>query len=196
MLDHNKYVTQWLANYKTGGAMPNDSKAEVGRVAATGWRFVLLGIHHLTGDENRSKSNLYMLVRDANGNRLNEKIEWGWIGQSPKEIANPVTLDKPNNEPDGNISIGKNQVIWAKVLGKPSDIITGVLTILPDEIEPGGQKWNTIGHHSHLACWAWLEGNAPPIPPIVPDCAEVRAELAAKTLAFDRLLAAVRELGK
>lgn len=166
--DYRAYLNQFLANYKVG-TFTNDSVAKVTRTTETSDFYQLIGIHHLTGDENRGNHNLYMSVVDVSGKRINEKIEWGWEGQKPTEHVNPVVLDKPLNEPDGNISIGKGQIVWADVLGKNSDTISGVTTLLPDE-----GPFNTIGHHSYYCAWVWNEGT--PVPPAPPpaDCTELQ----------------------
>lgn len=194
--DYRAYLTQFIADYKAG-VFTNNSVARVRRVAQIGPHYQLIGIHHLTGNENRSGHQLYMSVVDKDGKRINgEKIEWGWTGQRPTEKSPPVVLDKPINEPQGALPIFAGQVIWANVLGKPSDVVTDVTTILPDEIESGGEKWNTLGHHSHYTVWVWNDGEIPPIPPEPPDCAEVRQQLAAITTKYNELLAGVRALGK
>lgn len=160
--DHARYRTIFLANHKAHQPMINDSVATVAPYIGSSPYFKLIGIHHLTPDENRSKRNLYLEVIDLAGNRLNERIYWGWNGQRPNEHPNPVTLDKPANEPAGNISIDAGQVVWAQILSKPSDMIRGVRTNLPDE---GSERWNSIGHHSYYAVWLFVDTAAPPAPP-------------------------------
>lgn len=188
------YLDKFLSDYKAG-IFTNNSVAGVRRVAQIGPHYQLIGIHHLTGNENRSGHQLYMSVVDVAGKRLVERIEWGWTGQRPAEKSPPIVLDKPPSEPQGDLPIFAGQVIWGNILGKASDVITDVTTILPDEIEPGGEKWNTIGHHSHYCAWIWNDGEIPPPPP-PPDCDEVRQQLATVTLRYNALLAGVRALGK
>ena len=106
---------------------------------------------------------------DSNGKRLNEEIEWGWEGQKPNQITRPVKLDKPINEPAGNISLDWGQVVWARVKGKSSDKVIGITTNLPDE---GPEHWNTIGHFSYFVVWMYYEGRVI-APPVIPDDPEL-----------------------
>lgn len=164
--NHLRYMDKFLSDFKAGVAFANNSTAKVNRFTSSGPHYQLIGIYHLTGDENRSKHNLYMDVVDINGHCIGEKIEWGWEGQKPTQQPNPVILDKPPNEPAGNIVIFWGQKIWARVLGKPSDTIVDVHSMLPDE-----DVWNTLGHHSFYCVWLWnKDGTAPPPidPPIDP----------------------------
>ena len=133
----------------------------------------IIGIHKLTPQENAGNHNLYIDVLDKDGNRANEKIKWGWLGQKPNEKPNPVTLDKPDNEPAGNIVIWGNQIIWAEVLNKPSDGVVNVNTQLADE-GPG----NTYGHFSYYVVWMWVENNTEPEPtPDPDDCKPIQEKL-------------------
>ena len=156
MFNHRIYLAKFLEDYKKG-SFTNDSVARVDRVIDR--HYQIIGVHHLTGEENRSKRNLFMDVVDTDGKRRNERIEWGWEGQKPSEHPNPVTLDKPAGEPAGNISIDFGQKIWARVLGESSDKVYNVTTQLSDE----GQ-WNTLGHHSYYVVWLRVEGTVPPVP--------------------------------
>lgn len=168
MFNHQEYLQRFLTEYKAG-RFYNDSEARVERASTPCFR--LIGVHHLSGYENRGKHNLYMDVVDTAGKRVNERIQWGWVGQRANEVANPVVLDKPLNEPSGNISIGAGQVIWARVLGKSSDTVYNVATLLPDE-----DGWNTLGHHSHYAVWMWVD-DIPEVPPEEPSLDKVIALL-------------------
>jgi hypothetical protein len=192
MFNHQFYLSKFIADYNAG-RFSNNSVATVERTAASGPHYRVIGIHHLTGNENRGNHNLYLDVVDSTGKRRPERVEWGWQGQRPNEKANPVILDKPPYEPGGNISIGKGQIVWAQVLGQPSDRVSGVTTILPDE-----GPHNTIGHHSHYVVFMWVEGEAPgpepppePEPPPVDDCAglkeQVREAIKLMQAALDRL---------
>lgn len=160
MFNHQKYLDTFLNDYRVN-RFTNDSVAKIDRVIVVSC-YRLIGIHHLTPPENVGKRNLFMDVVDTNGNRLIEKIEWGWEGQRSNQHPNPVVLDKPLSEPSGNISIDFGQKIWAQVLNKPSDKVYNITTQLPDE----GQG-NTLGHHSYYIVWAWAEGESPPPPPPV-----------------------------
>lgn len=162
-LDHSHYIAKFLADHKAG-RFTNNSVLGINRaIAAPAFR--VIGIHKLTPDENRSKRNLYAEVIDEASKRLLEELDWGWAGQRPNQVVQPVKLDKPANEPAGNISLDWGQVVWARVKGKPSDTIFNATTNLPDE---GPEHWNTIGHHSYFVVWMWDEGDSPVIEPDLP----------------------------
>lgn len=122
------------------------------------WR--IIGIHHLTPEENRGSHNLFFDVLGINGDRIRPVVwvHWTWKGMRQDEVASPVQGDKPDNEPVGNIGIGGNQIVYAKCTGRdnvedadgPSDWIMDVHTNHPDE---GDQEGNTIGHHSFYVVW-------------------------------------------
>lgn len=164
MFNHLDYLNNFLKDHRAG-RFTNNSVIGVHRTAiAPSYR--VIGVHKLTPDENRSKHNLFIDIVDATGKRMAEEIEWGWEGQRPNQIVQPVKLDKPDNEPSGNIVIGGNQNIWAKVKDKNSDKLFNVVTALPDE---GPEHWNTWGHHSYYVAWMWdynITPAPPPIPPI------------------------------
>ncbi len=161
IFNHRYYLDAFLADYRLGNFI-NNSVAKVYRTMEEGGCYRLIGIHKLTPDENRGKHNLYLDVVNIHGIRDRQQIDWGWVGQRRTEVVQPVVLDKPLDEPAGNISIGGGQVIWAKVLNRNSDMILNVTTGLPDE-SPG----NTWGHHSYYTVWVWEE-DRPGLPPVEP----------------------------
>lgn len=190
MINKQSYITKFRNLYSIN-IVNNNS---VGIILPTIARpaFTIIGIHKLTPSENAGNHNLYMDVIDKNGKRLYEKIEWGWLGQRPNERPQPVTLDKPDNEPAGNIVIWGNQTIWAKVLGKTSDSVTNIHTQLADE-GPG----NTYGHFSYYVVWMLVDDIIEPIPvppPDTDDCSDIQAELnkANKTLTDIRKLLEIK----
>ena len=136
----------------------------------------IIGVHHLTPDENRWNHHLYLDVLDKDGNRVVPAwISWGWEGQTPDQTASPVRADKPSSEPAGNIGIGGNQVINAKCAGRNSifgtdgfsDEVRDVRISHPDEADG-----NTFGHHSFYVVWQLKEAgevDPDPVPTPVPD---------------------------
>ena len=161
MFNQKNYIDVFLANYKNH-LFTNNSVLRIERELKMPC-YQVIGIHKLTPEQNAGKHNLYLDVIDINGKRIPERIEWGWLGQRQNEIANPVILDKPASEPSGNISLGGFQIVWARVLGKPSDTVSNVTTGLPDE-GPG----NTWGHHSYYVAFLWVETGIPVVPPVIP----------------------------
>ena len=48
----------------------------------------VIGIHHLTPEENKGKHNLFAEIVDASGQRVREQalqLQWNWEGQQPGE---------------------------------------------------------------------------------------------------------------
>ena len=115
------------------------------------WRVV--GIHHLTPDENRGRHAVYVDVLDEAGTRVrdpNLRLRWGWEGQRADERADPKPFDKPDNEPAANADLNRGQHLWVHIEGDglPSERVLNCHTDHADEPGPGGEKWNTSGHHS------------------------------------------------
>lgn len=115
------------------------------------WR--VIGIHHLTPEENQGKHAVYIDVVDEAGNRVhnpNLRLRWGWEGQRPDEQTAPKLLDKPDSEPATNLDLYKGQHLWVQIEGDglPSDRVCNCHTNHPDEPGPHGETWNSLGHHS------------------------------------------------
>lgn len=114
------------------------------------WR--VIGVHHLTGPENHGQSNVFLEALDENGNRVRPAwVRWTWKDRRPNEPARPILLDKPINEPGGNINMGFNQTVTVWMIGQDpnyldhSDQVTGLHTRHDDTApEPGNYR----GHHS------------------------------------------------
>lgn len=115
------------------------------------WR--VIGIHHLTPEENQGRHAVYVDVVDEAGNRVhnpNLRLRWGWEGQRPDEQTVPKPLDKPDSEPAANLDLYKGQHLWVQIEGDglPSDRVCNCHTNHADEPGPHGETWNSIGHHS------------------------------------------------
>lgn len=158
MFDHQEFNKQAISSSTTindaesYGLRIVDAEADTGE---TYWKVV--GVHHLTPDENRSNHHVYVDVLDEAGERItgpNVWIGWTWEGRRDDEPANPVPADKPAAEPAGNIAVFKGQrvSVWVKGTSADaqdkSDRVEGVHTEHPDEPLADGTLWNTIGHHS------------------------------------------------
>lgn len=149
---HTEFVARCLNNSQVINDAAGYGVSIVPAVVSPGdiyWRCI--GVHHLTGPENQGKNNFYLDVINDTGQRMNGvKIAWGWEGQRPDEIqrTQPVVIEKPFNEPGGNIGMHAGQVVHARVAGALSDIVTNVHTGHDDE--PGG---NMRFHHSFYAVW-------------------------------------------
>jgi hypothetical protein len=106
--------------------------------------YQVIGVHHLLPAENTGNRNIYLDVLDENNKRINgARIAWTWEGRRNDEPANPVVIDKPDNEPGANISIGAGQKVSVWISGVRSDQVNNLHSLHDDE--PGG---NQRGHHS------------------------------------------------
>jgi hypothetical protein len=150
MFNFSQYVTRWAnKQIPINDAVRYGVSIAPASVQPGQWYWKVIGVHHLTPAENSSMRNLFLETVDASVSRTRSYIGWKWEGQKPTEKSNPVALDKPGNEPGGNISLDFNQTVSAWVEGAlPSEAVVGVHTRHADE--PGG---NTVGHHSFYVVW-------------------------------------------
>lgn len=165
---HTNYIAQFLANPGL-----NDAKAYgvaiVPATVASGstfWRCI--GIHHLTGPENGGKNNVYLDVLGEQGRRIGPPwplIDWTWEGRKPSEQVGLVVLDKPKEEPGGNIGLHAAQIASVWVAGRVSDVVTGLQTAGVEGVkeEPGNHRY----HHSFYVVFQRVVKGATP-PPVEP----------------------------
>jgi hypothetical protein len=160
--DHKRYNSNFIRSASGANKPVNvDPKFGVRIVEAdvapgeTYWKVV--GVHHLLPEENFSKHNIYIEALDEQGNRLRNPFAWAgwtWEGRRPNERADPVPLDKPDNETGGDIAIhfGQKASVWIKGQNRDadekSDRVENLHTAHPDEPLPDGRLLNTLGHHS------------------------------------------------
>lgn len=117
----------------------------------TYWK--VIGIHHLTPDENRARHHAFIEVLDEAGRRLkadHPRVGWIWEGKTDGP-AEPKRLDKPDNEPTADIPIEKNMTVtlWLEGAG-PSERVAGVHT------RHHGVSLPALAHRSrehHPALW-------------------------------------------
>lgn len=152
-----QYRDRYIQNANQGGEPLNEAaqkygvrivEADVGD-GETYWRAI--GVHHLLPEENMSQHNVFMEAVDEQGNRLKNplpQVGWTWEGRQPHENAPPVTLDKGDNEPAGNVIMWAGQILAVWMLGAKSDRVEGLRSTHPDEPLPDGRLLNTYGHHS------------------------------------------------
>ncbi len=110
-------------------------------------------VQHLTPDENGGKHNVFVDALDESGQRCQDsalRIGWTWEGRRTDEAADPKLLDKPLNEPAGNVDLYQNQLlqIWIEGDNCPSDRVENLHTNHPDENNSAGELGNSVGHHS------------------------------------------------
>lgn len=108
--------------------------------------YKVISVHHMTGDENDGRHNLYMDVLDEDGNRINGAILNVLNADGTSTYA---TIDKPAAEPGTNVAIWKNDTLSAWVSGSLlSDVVSGISTKHADE-----ESGNTLFHHSFYVKW-------------------------------------------
>lgn len=127
------------------------------------WR--LIGIHHLTNDENRGNHHAFCDVLDENGKR----IKGAQLLMVQDNGAFFAVVDKPANE------AGTNFPLWAEAVGTlsvsypldkslPSDKVSGIRSTFPDE--GTGTTW---GHHSFYFVFQRTKAEGESIPPPDPE---------------------------
>lgn len=127
------------------------------------WRCI--GVHRLTGDENRGNHHVYLAVVDRQGARVpHARMGWTWVGRQETQMLDPVALDKPDNEPWGNIPLGAGQIASIWVYNGASDLVSNLTTSpeLPDE--PGATRF----HQSTFVMFQQVQGGDIPPPPPPP----------------------------
>ena len=157
--DHNSYQLRYRNHFQQNGQVSNDAESYGVRVVATPpatgvvqWKVV--GVHHLTPDENRSRHNAFVDILDEQGQPLRNpdlRAGWSWEGRRPDEDAPPQPLDKSLNEPAGNVPLfkGAQLEVWISDPNAASDHVVRISTDHPDEPNPDGEIFNSIGHHSY-----------------------------------------------
>jgi hypothetical protein len=157
--DHKRYLKQFLGKPGCNDAARlgvTITSAPAGKTQAH-----CLGVHVLTGDENRGLHNVFLDVVDEVGDRVpGAAVAWTWFGREGDPLV--VVCDKPANEPYGNYAIEANMLdteCW--VLGAASAHVKGLSTRCPDE--PPGNTW---GHWSYYVVFQ-IKGNGstPPLGP-------------------------------
>lgn len=153
---HTVYNTNFLEHLRTSDEPLRPDPAYNVRVqpaevtaGTVYWR--MIGVHHLAPDENRGRHHVFVEVLDEAGQRVrdpNLKMEWTWEDSSESPITSP--LDKPHNEPAGNIPIHLNMkvALWLTGDGRASDRVTNLHAQHADEPAASGDLWNSYGHHS------------------------------------------------
>jgi hypothetical protein len=170
--NHVAYRNRWLAD--PDNEFNNDHAVygvEIHRMNGPRvWR--VLGVHHLTPSENQGKHNIYVDVVGEDNQRYRGvdipiKIAYTWIGRKANEANPDQPLDKPDNEPNGNVPLyaGMNTQVWIDGV-LPSDTVFRLRSDLPEEKGPNGEIWNSFGHHSFYILFKL--GSSLVVPPIDP----------------------------
>lgn len=147
--DFQGYNQQFTSN-TTGAVINRAAQYNVGvrpaTVATSETYWQVVGIHHLTPEENRSRHNIFVDVLDEQGQRVRDtQVGWNWEGNG--DTPTPRHLDKPANEPGCDIPLFDGIFkLW--VMGAPSDEAFGFHYRHADEPAANGELLNTFGHHS------------------------------------------------
>jgi hypothetical protein len=122
-------------------------------------------VRHLTPDENRGKSGVYIDAFNEQGQR----VEGAHVrfNRSAASLVEYRALDKrgPLELGHGMIEMYINDTIGVSMVGGLSDIVWGMHTRHPDELGPGGEIWNSWGHHSFKVTFRLTQGAV--LPPVV-----------------------------
>ncbi len=164
--NHQQYNTPFFSNAKNNDAPINEAQEKFGvqiieasDVAEGELYWKVIGIHHLLPLENMSNHHAYLEALDEDGKRVKNPPAWAgwtWEGRQPNERADPILLDKPDNEPASNIAIFSKpkQVVSVCMKGlsrdsnDKSDQVVNIHCQHPDEPSPDGKLFNSWGHHS------------------------------------------------
>ncbi len=138
------------------------------QVAPGAMYWKITGVRHLPPDENRGRHNIFVDAIDEQGQRVrdpNLRIHYTWEGRRADEPAPPKPLDKPDNEPAGNLDVYKGQIItaWLEGDGLPSERVAGLHTDHNDEQASDGTNGNTRFHHSFQVTFQQARAEAAPV---------------------------------
>lgn len=158
-IDIKANIKHMLAEFKRTKNTVNYAKnfgVDVIRTSDTSkhhWRCI--GVRHLTGAENMGNHNIYCDMLDGTGERVKQgKLEMTQGNLHPVQAV----IDKPDNEPGTNFPVWNGDVeCQVRVKAPYSDTVVGLKTNHPDD-----DQGNTIGHHSFLVVFMFVEGDKNP----------------------------------
>lgn len=180
MFDFNQWVETFQAYYRQHGKAHNDAgnmislddppnRVEIVEENTTPWK--VIGIHHLTPDENRGNRNVYIEVLcKQNEREVFKAIHWTWQGRRPNEAAPDIFAgQKPLNElVNLPLNLGMIVSVWPHL----GEIVTGLSSYHPDET-----SGNTIGHHSFFVCFQEVNEDDGQLPEPEPEPIEIYASI-------------------
>lgn len=157
----DKYIQQVKSDPTLIGNV--DSPALVNRDGLHGFVYDVAMVHKLTGEENGMKHNIYVDVLNRFGEPYRSIKVLFRNNNLPDQL---VTLDKPLNEPGGNVPIFPDDLYQVRVFGdKPSAIVGNLHVRLPDE--PG--EGNRLYHHSYYIVFIERVVGQTITPPVTPE---------------------------
>jgi hypothetical protein len=158
------YVFDWKDWISRFIAEPGYNDAEDYGVIITGLdhstpAYQVLGVHHLTPDENRGLHHVFIDVLDEHNQRIpNSIIRWTWADRTQPGLPDPIRLDKPFHEIGSIEFFGTIINIWHE----QGQGVAGLSANHPDELGPNGEAWNSFGHHSFLVVFRRVPPGGPP----------------------------------
>ena len=100
---HIKLNQQFLERQ---GDFDDVARYNVEVTAIGGTQYEVIGIHHLTPEQNHGMHNVFFDVLDEDGSRIHgARVGYAWLGMRPEETPRPVYCDKPANEPGYNTTL-------------------------------------------------------------------------------------------
>jgi len=167
MLDFNAKDREYVQNFQQTSQLKNEAagfQQVVVPANTTRNYYKVIGIRHLTPDENRGNHSAFITVLDANGNvDRTKQIDWGWQGMQPNQKPRPVVQDKPAQERP-NVQLNANQYCWFQVLGFESERIENIHSMYTTD--GGSHSWYIVFYPVKGT------GTLPPppsLPPITPE---------------------------
>ena len=138
------------------------------------WYIAVIGLFHLTGQQNGNNHHLFIDLIDLDGNRIYNHtpalhLFYEWEGMRDAEQPRPVQIDKPGTEPGANISMHWGQVLRGFHINNIATEQFRGVHIRYENDGPGNDR----GHHSHyivLQKRQWKVTTPPtPTPDPIPD---------------------------
>ncbi len=179
----NELVSEFKAHYIENKMALNLAKdygvrvhrADAETIAIGDWGYRVIGVYHLTREENEQKHHVYIDVLNPDGQRVNGNVlEWQYEGEPSGDASPPFKLDKNvHHEPSGNLGLWWGMVVSLSIQPGSekefSDIVSGLKSMHPDESKQQISPLNTLGHHSfYVVFWGLKETGEvnPPPPPV------------------------------
>ena len=168
MFDFQTWIQKFKDHLHDTGTIYNDAVSygvAIEKPINRSWR--VLGIHHLTLDENRGNHNVYIeMLCKQDEREAFRAIHWTWEGRQATERAPDVFAgEKPLNE---LVNLPLNFGMLVSVWTDESDKGINFSSNHPDELGPNGEKWNSVGHHSYFICFQEIDTDSLPPDPDPP----------------------------
>lgn len=164
MFDFEDWIEKFQGEYSQTGVAFNDAEGYGITIELSSSNWKVIGIHHLSPDENNGNHNVFVEVLCKQNDREAFKaIHWTWQGKQNHEAAPDVFAgQKPLNElVDIPLNLGMIVSVWPHL----GERVVGLSSDHPDEA-----SGNTIGHHSFFVCFQEIEnGIITPEPEPEPD---------------------------